>query len=137
MAPTSAERERAARAGFEAFSVDPRLVAGLLAEDVDVFSSPALANSGEFVGREGYLRWIEPWVDAWQDLDMEIMETTPVGERHVIVEVHQTGHGRGDIEVSMDVAFLFEIRDDLQVGYLGLHPDRESALADAQVRERA
>ena len=127
---------RVARAGFEAFNAgDHQRLVKMLAEDVEVFSSPELANAGEFKGREGYIRWIEPWIDAWQGLGMDVREITPVGDRHVVAEVHQTGHGRAGIEVSMDVAFLFEIRDDGMVGYLALHPDRESALADARERD--
>jgi ketosteroid isomerase-like protein len=138
MAPSREERERAARAGFDAFNTgDQRAVADLLAEDVVVFASPELANAGRFEGRDGYLRWVEPWIDAWQDLGMEIEKLTAVGDRHVLAEVHQTGHGRAGIEVSMNVAFLFEIRNDGEVAYLALHPDRGSALADAETREMA
>jgi ketosteroid isomerase-like protein len=126
-----------AQAGFEAFRRDPRAAAEVLAEDVEVFSSPELANAGEFTGRQGYLRWIEPWVEVWQDLQMEITGITPVGERCVIVDVHQTAQGREGIEVTMDVTFLFEVRDDGTVGYMALHPDRKSAEADARVRERS
>jgi ketosteroid isomerase-like protein len=135
---SSAQRVRAAWAGFEAFNAgDQGRLVEMLAEDVQVFASPELANAGEYRGREGYLRWIEPWVDAWQDLGMDIKDVTPVGDRHVLAEVHQTAHGRAGIEVSMDVAFLFEIRDDGRVGYLALHPHRDAALDDARVRERS
>ncbi len=138
MAPSSEERERAARVGFEAFDTgDQEKVADLLAEDVVVFAHPELANAGRFEGRDGYLRWVEPWVDAWQDLDMEIEEITVVGDRHVLTEVRQTGHGRAGIEVSMHVSFLFEVRDGGEVAYVALHPDRDSALADAEARERS
>jgi ketosteroid isomerase-like protein len=138
MAPSSEERERAARAGFEAFNTgDQNAVTDLLAQDVVVFANPELPNAGRFEGRDGYIRWVEPWIDAWQDLGMEIEELTVVGDRHVLAEVHQTGHGRAGIEVSMNVAFLFEIRDGGEVAYLALHPDRGSALADAEARESA
>ena len=112
-------------------------MAELLAEDVVVLAHPELPNSGRFEGRDGYLRWVEPWIDAWQELDMEIEEITVIGNRHVLAEVHQTGHGRAGIEVSMNVSFLFEIRDGGEVAYLALHPDRGSALAHAEVRETA
>jgi hypothetical protein len=136
MAPSSEERERVAQAGFEAFKRDPRAVVDVLAEDVEVFSSPELANPGEFTGREGYLRWIEPWVEVWQYLQMDITAITPAGERCAIVDVHQTAQGREGIEVTMDVTFLFEVGDEGLVVYMALHPDHESAQADARVRER-
>jgi ketosteroid isomerase-like protein len=132
------ERERVARAGFEAFDAgDHQRVVELLSEDVVVFASPELANAGRFEGRDGYLHWIEPWVDAWEDLDMAVTEMTVVGDEHVLAQVRQTGHGREGIEVTMDVTFLFEIRDDGLVSYLALYPDREQALVDARQREAA
>jgi ketosteroid isomerase-like protein len=131
-------RERIARAGFEAFGAgDNDAVVELLSEDVEVFASPELANPGTFHGHDGYLDWIAPWIEAWQTIDMEISRLTPVGERHVIAEVHQVGHGRGGIEVSMDVAFLFEVSEDGLVGYLALIPGREQAQELALDREAA
>ena len=88
------EREALAREGFEAFnSADLGGIMRLLAEDVEVYSSPELANAGTFHGHEGYLEWIRPWNEAWEGLEIEVTTTTPVGDRHVVAEVHQTGHG--------------------------------------------
>jgi len=134
-AASSAERDRIARAGFEAFNVadHPALLA-LLSEDVEVFASPELPNSGRFHGHDGYMEWIGPWTDAWEAIEMEVAETTPVGDRHIVADVRQTGHGREGIEVSMQVGFAFEIQDRL-VTYLGLLPTVEQAIAVAQERE--
>jgi ketosteroid isomerase-like protein len=132
---SSEEREQVARAGFEAFNAGdhPALLA-LLTEDVEVFSSPELANPGHFHGHDGYLKWIEPWADAWEALDMEVTQTTPVGERHVVAEVHQTAQGRAGIEVSMDVAFVFDVQNG-RASYLALVPNAEQGIALAQERE--
>jgi ketosteroid isomerase-like protein len=133
---SSDQRERIARAGFEAFEAgDTDGVVQLLSEDVEIFSSPELANPGAFHGREGYMTWIGPWVDAWGQIDMEISQLTLVGERHVVAEVHQVGHGREGIEVSMDVAFLFEVGGDGLIAYLALIPSGEQALELARERE--
>jgi ketosteroid isomerase-like protein len=132
------ERERVARAGFESFSAsDPRTTLDLLAEDVEVFAHPELANAGRFNGHDGYLEWIGPWTDVWETLDFEVTDVIPVGERHVVADVHQTGHGREGIEVSMNVAFLFEVRDDELVSYLALLPNRDEAVALGREREAA
>src|SRR5215210_1414505 len=136
MAVSSSQRERIARAGFEAFEAgDPDGVLELLSKDVEIFSTPELANPGSFRGHDGYLAWIGPWIDAWQRIDMEIERTTPVGERHVVAEVHQVGHGREGIEVSMDVAFLFQVGNDGLITYLALLPDAEQAMEVARDRE--
>jgi ketosteroid isomerase-like protein len=136
MAPSSDQRERVARAGFEAFEAgDNDTVLQLLSEDVEVFSTPELANAGTFHGRQGYLDWIGPWVEVWQEIETEVSRMTPVGERHLVAEVRQVGHGREGIEVSMDVAFLFDVGDDGLVRYLGLLPDLEQASDTARERE--
>jgi ketosteroid isomerase-like protein len=136
MAPSREQREALARKGFEAFNaVDAKAVVDLLAEDVEVFSSPELANPGTFHGHEGYLEWIRPWIEAWEGLDMEVKDTTLVGDRHVVADVHQIGHGRAGIEVGMDVAFLFEADDEGRAAFVGLLPDRETAIALARERE--
>jgi ketosteroid isomerase-like protein len=135
---SSSDRETLARAGFEAFNAgDTEKVLELLSEDVEVFASPELANSGTFHGHDGYLAWVGPWVDAWRRIETEISRTTPVGERHVVAEVRQVGHGREGIEVSMDVAFLFDLRSDGLVQYLALLPNADEALGSAREREAA
>jgi ketosteroid isomerase-like protein len=129
-------RERVARAGFAAFNAgDTGTVVELLSDDVEVFSSPELANAGTFRGRDGYLEWIAPWVEAWRSLDLEVKDVTVVGGRHVVTEIHQMAEGRGGIEVAMDVAFLFDVGDDGLIDYLALLPSAEQALRLARQRE--
>jgi ketosteroid isomerase-like protein len=136
MAPTEDKREALARRGFEAFNeVDAAAVLDILAEDVEVFSTPELANPGRFHGHEGYLSWVQPWIEVWEGLDMEVTEITLVGDRHVVADVHQTGHGRAGIEVTMDIAFLFEADDEGRAAFLGLLPNREKAVALGHERE--
>jgi ketosteroid isomerase-like protein len=131
----SADRERIARAAFESFNEgDYETLLALLSKEVEVFSSPELANPGQYRGRDGFLQWIEPWTDVWEALDFEVTQTTPVGERHVVAEVHQTAQGRAGIEVSMDVAFVYEIQDGF-VSYLALMPSAEQAITLSGERE--
>jgi ketosteroid isomerase-like protein len=129
------ERERIARAGFEALNKgDYEALLTLFSEDVEIFSTPELANPGRFHGRDGFLKWSEPWTDAWEALDMEVTETTPVGEQHIVAEVHQTAQGRAGIEVSMDVAFVFDVQNG-RVSYMALMPTAEQAVELARERE--
>ncbi len=106
----------------------------MLSEDVVIFSSPELANPGHFHGHDGYRRWIGEWTEAWESLDMQVTEIATVGERHVVARVHQVGHGRAGIEVSIEVAFLFEVRDGL-VSYIALLSPDEDPGALARERE--
>jgi ketosteroid isomerase-like protein len=103
--------------------------------EVEVYASPELANPGTFRGVEALLRWIATWNEAWESFHFGEVETVPVGEHHAVTRMHQTGIGRGSgVEVSMEVGWLYEIRDRRCV-HLGLHPSFESALAVARQRE--
>jgi ketosteroid isomerase-like protein len=136
MATSVAERERLALRGIEAYNAGD--AAGMLAglsDDVEVFASPEMANAGHFHGHKGFLSWIQTWTDAWDDIVAEVTETIPVGERHVVAALHQTGRGRSGIEVSMDLAFLFEIQDDGLCTYLAMLPDADEAVRLARERE--
>ena len=71
-----------------------------------------MANAGTFHGHDGFVSWITAWTDAWQEISAEVTDTIPVGERHIVTAVHQEGRGRDGIELSMELAFLFEVGDD-------------------------
>jgi ketosteroid isomerase-like protein len=133
---SSVDPEEVARAGIDAYNAGD--AAGMLAQlsqDVEVFAAPELANSGRFHGHDGFLRWISEWTDAWEDIAAEVTRTILVGERQVVVATHQTGRGRSGIEVSMDLAFLFDIREDGLCSYLAMLPDPDEAVALARERE--
>jgi ketosteroid isomerase-like protein len=137
MASRQAENVERVRTGLDAFNRgDVGGVFAVLDEDVEIYSSPALANPGTFHGHAGYERWVGQWLDAWDGLELELQRINPVGERHVIVEVRQTAHGRGSgIPVEMLVTFMFELGDQATRA-LHLYPSWEEALAAAERRER-
>jgi ketosteroid isomerase-like protein len=113
---------------------------GLLAlarEDFEVYLPPNLPNAGRYVGHEGFVTWLNQWLDAWEDFTIEITEADPVGARHVVAMVHQSGRGKGSgIPVEMDVAYLWDIRDG-GLAALQMYATREEALDAAEQRERA
>lgn len=118
---------------YNAGEVDSALE--LFHPEVEVYGSPELANPGTFRGVEKLLGWIATWNEAWESFHFGELETVAVGEHHAVTRMHQTGIGRGSgVEVSMEVGWLYEIRDGRCV-HLGLYPSFESALAVA--RERA
>jgi len=90
---------------------------GLLASldpEVEVFSTSELPNPGSFTGRDGYLQWIGPWLDAWETFEVEAEAFEPVGQHHVVTTVHQTGRGRGSgVEVEMRACYMAEFHDGL------------------------
>ncbi|MGH2992282.1 MAG: hypothetical protein ACRDL1_01955 [Solirubrobacterales bacterium] len=57
-------------------------------------NSAELANPGSFRGVEELVRWMAEWNEAWESFHLEDVETVPVGERHAVTRMHQTGVGR-------------------------------------------
>ena len=135
---TREQRIALSDAGMDAFNnADmPRMVAAL-SENVEVYASPEMVNAGQYKGHDGFITWIRAWTDAWEEVGAEVTDNTPVGERHVVTTVHQTGRGRGGIEVSMQLAFLFDVNDDGLCDYLAMLPTPEEAVEMAERREAA
>jgi ketosteroid isomerase-like protein len=125
------------RRGVEAFQRGD--LEGVLAEareDFEIFLPPNLPNSGRFVGRDGFFTWIGQWLDAWDDFRVEILEMEPVGERHVVASMRQSGLGKGSgIPVEMEIAYMWDVRDG-RLAALHLYPSREEAARVAEHRER-
>ena len=133
---SSEERKALAQEGMNAFNDrDLARMLSLLSEDVEVYAAPEMVNSGHFTGHSGFSSWIAAWTDAWEEVSAQVTSNTPVGERHVVTAVHQEGRGRGGIEVSMDLAFLFDVDDGGRCTYLAMVPTPEEAFRMAEERE--
>ena len=134
---SSDQRRALAQGGMDAYNNGdvPRMLA-VLTEDVEVYASPEMANAGEYRGHEGFVSWIRAWTDAWEEISADVTDNTPVGERHVVTTIHQEGRGRGGIEVSMQLAFLFDVNDDGLCTYLAMLPTPEEAIRMAEEREK-
>ncbi len=115
------QRIALAQAGMDAFNDrDMERMLGALTEDVEVFASPELVNAGEYSGHDGFTVWISSWIEAWEEISTEVTQNDVVGERHVVTTVHQEGRGRGGIQVSMEIAFLFDVDEDGRASYLAM-----------------
>jgi hypothetical protein len=127
-----------AQAGMDAFNNGdvPGMLAAL-ADDVEVYASPDLVNAGSYHGHDGFVTWIKAWTDAWEEISVEVTENIVVGERHVVTAVNQEGRGRGGIEVSMGIAFLFDVNEDGLCTFLAMLPTPEEGRRMAAERERA
>ena len=135
---SSEQRIALAQGGMDAFNDgDVTRMVAALTEDVEVYASPEMANAGEYSGHDGFVSWITAWTDAWQEVTADVTDSTPVGERHEVTAVHQQGQGRAGIEVSMDLAFLFEVNDEGLCTFLAMLPTPEEAIRMAEDRERS
>jgi ketosteroid isomerase-like protein len=67
---------------------------------------------------------------------VEIAAVDPVGERHVVASMRQSGLGKGSgIPVEMEIAYMWEVREG-RLAALHLYASREEAVQVAQRRER-
>jgi ketosteroid isomerase-like protein len=131
-------RESLARAGMEAFNAgDMDRMLAALASDVEVYASPEMANAGSFRGHDGFTTWITAWMDAWEAISAEVSDTILVGDRHIVTAIDQEGRGRDGIELTMKLAFLFDVNDQGECTYLAMVPTPEEAVELAEEREKA
>ena len=136
--PTREQREALAAAGMDAFNageVEQMLAA--LASDIEVYASPEMANGGTYHGHDEFTSWITRWTDAWEEISAEVTDTILVGDRHIVTAIHQRGRGREGIELTMELAFLFDVGDDGLCHFLAMVPTPEEAVRLAEEREAA
>jgi ketosteroid isomerase-like protein len=108
----------------------------LARDDFEIFLPPSLPNAGRYVGREGFMSWLEQWLDAWDGFTVEISEAEPVGEHHVLTDMHQSARGKGSgVAVEMDLAYLWDVRDG-KLAAMHLYGSRDEALRVVDERER-
>jgi ketosteroid isomerase-like protein len=134
---SSEERRALAQGGMEAFNSGdlPRMLA-VLSDDVEVYASPELVNAGRYRGHAEFVSWITAWTEVWEEVTAEVTDNTPVGERHVVTTIFQQGRGRDGIELTMKLAFLFDVDDQGECTYLAMVPSPEEAVEMAEERER-
>jgi ketosteroid isomerase-like protein len=103
-----------ARRGIEAYNRgDLGALFELVTEDVEFVVPDTMANSGRYVGREGFQAMMGQWEEAWDEFRVEIQDLAENGDA-VIVTVAQYGRGRGSgIETQMAAAHLMRFRDGL------------------------
>lgn len=126
------------RAGFEAWeSGDLEKALSYYDPAVVVYAPPEIGNAGTFHGIDGFLSWAHSWFEAWETFSQELNSIEPLGERHLLSRVTQTGVGKGSgVEVVREATYVYEICDERLV-YMALFFDHENAVAHAREREAA
>jgi len=129
MSERERNRELIERA-FEAFeNGDVEAVNAGLDPEIEVVISDQLANSGRWVGVDGFWESVSSWLEAWDEYRIEVRSIETPDDHHVLVEALQTATGRSSgVPVELATYFVFEVHDGISTRY-ELHASREDALA--------
>jgi ketosteroid isomerase-like protein len=74
-----------------------------------------LPDADEYVGHEGYARWLTEWADVWSQFQLDPREYLDEGKHVVVVfDLKATGRGSG-VEVEREDALVIEMRDGIAV----------------------
>lgn len=121
------------REGTEAYNRgDLSFVFERAADDIEVHTADGLLNTGTHHGRDAFARWMQEWLEAWSDFEIEIRSVDEIAERFLIVEVMQRGTGTGSgIAVEMELVQLIDVRGG-EIARLHLYTDRAQAMATVE-----
>jgi ketosteroid isomerase-like protein len=136
---TSEGQQRNVAFALEAFDVwlagDVDGTLAMFDEELEIHVPSELGNSGTYRGRDEFLAWTKDWDEAWDEYEMSVLGSEPLGERHVISRVHQSAKGAGSgVPVEMEIAWLTEIRDG-KIAALHLYPTEDDARRAGRERE--
>jgi uncharacterized protein len=117
-APVSDRELALVKEGYQAFARgDLGWVLEHFAPDIlveDRFESP---DSATFHGHDGFMKYLEGWLSAWETFRMEPDEYIASGNQ-VLVLLRQYGRVKGgSVEIEERVAHLWTVRGGKAVGY--------------------
>jgi len=123
-------RLEALREGIAGFNRgDPAPALAIMSDDVECVVGPDLMNTGTYAGRDGYLRMIESWGEAWESVIAEPVRVEELPDDHLLVEIHQRAVGAGSgVPVEMTIYWLFGFADG-KLARFHLYASEDQALA--------
>lgn len=128
MSPEDLETVRRA---YDAFARgDLETLTTFLAPDIEWRTTPEVPFMGNYVGLDEFLRGMDEWTSAFEDVTTEIEEMIDTGEN---VIVHHTMRGRGrdsGVEVDLAIFQVVAVRDR-QLIRMHDYSTREDALEAA------
>jgi ketosteroid isomerase-like protein len=94
------------------------------------------AITGKVVqGREGLLKWLREWYEAWETMDDILEELIDAGQQRVVSIMVQRGRGRASgIEVENRMGAVWTLQDG-KIIWVVWFPSREDALEAAGLSE--
>jgi ketosteroid isomerase-like protein len=128
----SEENVEVARRWLGTFSDDADGFASTLHPEIEWF--PFEDNHMPSYGIEGGMRIRNHWMDAWDDMQVDVEDVAEQGQ-NVVVSVHVTGRGKGSgVEVDVRLHLHFKVRDG-KIVYVFEHEDKGAALEAAGLSE--
>jgi uncharacterized protein len=88
---------------------DLEMIATLAAPDVELVD-PDLPGGGAFHGREGIRQFVKQWLEAFEELVVEVEDLVPVGGR-IVACLHQHGRSTSGVPVELRDAHVWTIVD--------------------------
>ena len=110
--------------------------AGALAcfsEDV-LIEAPARPDVTGGRGREALGTLVGSWVESWEDWSEEINEVRELGDRVMVISTQRGRAKSTGIEISMQYALLYEVRNG-ELSGMGLYSSADEALEAAGLSE--
>jgi uncharacterized protein len=132
----SQENLEVVRNAFDAFTRgDTDGVLQLCHEDISITQPPELPGvSRQQRGHTGVLEAFSIWPEQWDDYYIEILRTADSGD-YVVVTARTGGRGKqSGVEVKMEFAFVFTVRDQ-KIVELQIFMREDEALEAAGLRE--
>jgi len=108
----SRENVEVARRAYEAFARgDGDAVARDLDEEIDVYPAKDFPGSDSYHGRQGFLAYVERWLESWDEYRMIPEEFIEAGNK-VIVIYRAIGRGMSSgVEVDSRFGHVWTLRD--------------------------
>jgi len=126
-AATAADVESVHR-GYEAWNRG-ELINDLLHPEIRWSPGEEAPEAGDFVGRDGFVAFVNSWSESFGDFHLEPEETIVSGDS-VIVKVRQSGRARGSgVVLDISTVHVWTIRDGVAVGWAAYRNQRQALAA--------
>ena len=126
-AATTADVETVQR-GYEAWNRG-ELISDLLHPEIRWSPGEEAPEAGDFVGRDGFVAFVNSWSESFGDFHLEPEEMIVSGDS-VIVKVRQSGRARGSgVVLDISTVHVWTIRDGVAVGWAAYRNQREALAA--------
>jgi ketosteroid isomerase-like protein len=68
-------------------------------------------DTATYRGHDGMRRWLQGWLDAFDEMSVEPLEFIPAGD-HVVVPTHQCFRSKAGVDVEQHIIQVLRFRGD-------------------------